>query len=272
MTSPVRRSKEMITVAYFLSRYGEPVASGPARPPRELATPSWGHAYAIFYRALNAGRTVSAFHNSLKNARDQFDSHLASGRVGWRDPSAGRPPAPLSPLYAQALANWGSQPREAIWAVVRNFADLDVAFVPGIVLADIEAFESAAADRQTKTEGGRRVYVSGRAERDPSLRAAAIRIHGTSCCVCGFDYARVYGEWGAGFAEVHHIVALGGAEAVIRETDPATDLAIVCANCHRMLHRRRSSVLSVEELKHRFNRDGLAQWAREPEFRNSSGE
>lgn len=270
MTAPIRRSKGMVTVAYFLARYGEPAAAGPARPPQELATASWGHAYAIFYRALNAGRTVAAFHNSLKNARDLFDARLASGRVGWRDPSAGRPPAPLPPIYRDVIANWESQSREAIWASVREFADLDVAAVPSIVLADIEALECSEADRQTKTEGGRRVYVSGRAERDPSLRAAAIKIHGTFCCVCGFDYELVYGDWGAGFAEVHHLVALGGAESAVRATNPDTDLAVVCANCHRMLHRRRNSVLSVEELRKHFNRNGLAEWATDSDCRDDS--
>lgn len=33
------------------------------------------------------------------------------------------------------------------------------------------------------------------------------------------------------------------------EIDPAKDLVPVCANCHRMLHRKRDKVLSIEELK-----------------------
>ena len=56
-----------------------------------------------------------------------------------------------------------------------------------------------------------------------------------ACEVCGFDFAACYGEIGIGFIEAHHlvpIVQLPGAEA----RSPA-DLALVCSNCQRMLHR-----------------------------------
>ncbi len=52
---------------------------------------------------------------------------------------------------------------------------------------------------------------------------------------CGFDFFEAYGEIGEGFAHVHHLQPLGG------RTEPSrtdlTDLAIVCANCHAMIHR-----------------------------------
>jgi 5-methylcytosine-specific restriction protein A len=53
-----------------------------------------------------------------------------------------------------------------------------------------------------------------------------------------------YGDLGAGFAECHHKLPLAAGE---RRT-LLSDLAIVCANCHRMLHRR-SPWLTVEELQ-----------------------
>jgi 5-methylcytosine-specific restriction protein A len=55
-----------------------------------------------------------------------------------------------------------------------------------------------------------------------------------SCEVCAFDFARTYGKLGEGFIEAHHILPL--AEAGTATTKPA-DLALVCSNCHRMLHR-----------------------------------
>jgi len=58
-----------------------------------------------------------------------------------------------------------------------------------------------------------------------------------ACEVCGFDFFEFYGELGRGFAECHHLVPL--AEAAFRQNTRLTDLAIVCANCHRMLHRGR---------------------------------
>ncbi|EPR65481.1 hypothetical protein ADICYQ_5402 [Cyclobacterium qasimii M12-11B] len=35
-------------------------------------------------------------------------------------------------------------------------------------------------------------------------------------------------------------------------TSPAEDLTVLCANCHRMVHRRKDIVLSLEELKQKI--------------------
>jgi hypothetical protein len=66
------------------------------------------------------------------------------------------------------------------------------------------------------------------------------------CEACSFDFAAVYGKLGDGFAECHHRLPLAeyDAEAPTR----LEDLAIVCANCHRMLHRSRP-MMKVEELR-----------------------
>lgn len=52
---------------------------------------------------------------------------------------------------------------------------------------------------------------------------------------CGFDFEAAYGTLGRGYAHVHHLTP-------IAELDGTTetrleDLAIVCANCHAMIHR-----------------------------------
>ena len=52
---------------------------------------------------------------------------------------------------------------------------------------------------------------------------------------CGFDYFEVYGELGREFAHVHHKNPLGDRSAP-SETK-LSELAIVCANCHAMIHR-----------------------------------
>jgi 5-methylcytosine-specific restriction protein A len=65
------------------------------------------------------------------------------------------------------------------------------------------------------------------------------------CKVCG-DFERVYGILGHGFAECHHILPLS--ELPFRRETRLIDLVVVCANCHRILHRSRP-VLDVERLK-----------------------
>ncbi|MEU0286213.1 HNH endonuclease [Streptomyces sp. NPDC006147] len=56
-----------------------------------------------------------------------------------------------------------------------------------------------------------------------------------ACEACGFDFEATYGPRGAGYIECHHVVPLHEAgEGRTR----LSDLALICANCHRMIHRR----------------------------------
>ena len=56
-----------------------------------------------------------------------------------------------------------------------------------------------------------------------------------ACEACEFDFQAVYGELSEGFAECHHT-------APVATLNPGTntrltDLAVLCSNCHRMIHR-----------------------------------
>ena len=81
-------------------------------------------------------------------------------------------------------------------------------------------------------------------------RLYAKRNRGRSPCeVCGFDFAKIYGKRGTSFIEAHHRIPLSDLDGQ-RQKDVKTktsDLAMVCSNCHRMLHR--SPWLTVEELR-----------------------
>ena len=52
---------------------------------------------------------------------------------------------------------------------------------------------------------------------------------------CAFDFLAVYGEIGTGYAQVHHRRPLSD------RTRPSetrlSELVVVCANCHVMIHR-----------------------------------
>jgi 5-methylcytosine-specific restriction enzyme A len=52
---------------------------------------------------------------------------------------------------------------------------------------------------------------------------------------CEFDFAQRYGELGKGYAQVHHLIPLHKAPKEGRQV-LLKDLAIVCANCHAMIH------------------------------------
>ena len=66
------------------------------------------------------------------------------------------------------------------------------------------------------------------------------------CEVCGFDFHKVYGKVGKGFIECHHKVPLSEFES-ITETK-LEDLSLVCANCHRMLHKKIDTI-RINDLK-----------------------
>jgi 5-methylcytosine-specific restriction endonuclease McrA len=51
---------------------------------------------------------------------------------------------------------------------------------------------------------------------------------------CGFDFEAIYGPIGVGYAQVHHLRPLSEAVAPVKTT--LNDLAVVCANCHAMIH------------------------------------
>ena len=116
----------------------------------------------------------------------------------------------------------------------------------------IEDSEITDDDEESYTEGGRKVYISARAERNVKLRIKAIKLHGTSCMACGFDFGKTYGIWGEGFVEVHHLIPLGNETVRERVTNVAKDLVVLCANCHRMVHRKKNITLTVEELKQKI--------------------
>ena len=100
----------------------------------------------------------------------------------------------------------------------------------------------------THLEGKEKTRIQTYYERNPKLRVEAIKIHGTTCKVCGFDFGKKYGQLGEGYIEIHHIVPHASIKGE-REVDPHTDLIPVCSNCHRMIHKPRDSWLTVDELK-----------------------
>lgn len=76
------------------------------------------------------------------------------------------------------------------------------------------------------------------------------------CEVCSFDFHAVYGASGDGYAECHHINPLS-----LRSDNEDTsldDLAILCANCHRIIHRT-AMWLSIDELKKIYLENKKAQ-------------
>ena len=93
-----------------------------------------------------------------------------------------------------------------------------------------------------------------RRERNQTIRKrkiAAVKAAGMpiACEVCDFDFAATYGEVGDGYIEVHHVLPLHASGPTITKF---SDLALLCSNCHRMIHRARPW-LTPDELRDRLS-------------------
>ncbi len=56
------------------------------------------------------------------------------------------------------------------------------------------------------------------------------------CEACSFDFAKTYPQHGEGFIECHHVKPLS--KLLPGEKTTLGDLALLCSNCHRMVHYR----------------------------------
>lgn len=75
-------------------------------------------------------------------------------------------------------------------------------------------------------------------ERNSQAPEAAKKYHGYRCQACKIDFEERYGEIGRGFIEAHHLIPLSS----LPENEKVTyvvenDFAVLCSNCHRMIHR-----------------------------------
>jgi len=111
------------------------------------------------------------------------------------------------------------------------------------VSEDLQVFES----EEKYFEGKKILRFTNYYERKPHLRTKAVMIHGLTCMACEFNFKDFYGERGDNYIEVHHIkpVSKLTEETIVK---PETDMIVLCANCHRIIHRRHK-VLSLTELK-----------------------
>jgi 5-methylcytosine-specific restriction endonuclease McrA len=90
-------------------------------------------------------------------------------------------------------------------------------------------------DAYPRQENRKMVALHVRRERSGWLATQCKERDNYTCTVCGFHFPDHYGSRGHAFAEAHHLVPLGKVKKCVMTK--VEDLATVCANCHRMLHR-----------------------------------
>lgn len=75
------------------------------------------------------------------------------------------------------------------------------------------------------------------------------RLH---CAGCGFDFEEQYDGRGKGYIEIHHLKPIH--EHDVEGEKQIAKIALkklvpLCSNCHRMVHRERDNLLSLEEIR-----------------------
>ena len=112
---------------------------------------------------------------------------------------------------------------------------------------DIRGLESSGFPEGTRIEKRHKARERNRKVVQMAKQEHARKHKGNLPCeVCGFDFGKKYGkEIGDFFLEAHHKIPLCKLDELQGTQTTVSDLAMVCANCHRMLHR---SPVSIQEL------------------------
>ncbi|WP_165043840.1 HNH endonuclease [Dysgonomonas sp. ZJ709] len=123
-------------------------------------------------------------------------------------------------------------------------SDVDADLIAGLSRLEDEALEGQLdIIEHINKEVFNRNAVIVRKAKEEALKNGNGRI---LCECCKFDFLKVYGVLGYGFIECHHKIAIREGERITR----VKDIALVCSNCHSMLHRINNDGhhYSIEEL------------------------
>ena len=196
--------------------------------------------------------------NSVKNWRDEFDGLNPDPdrkRKGWD-----RKPTPSRVYMKMQLDSWTYEQLFGLansvlgrsadftalsvdelfaWAIAGKDSDTEevVKAIEGGVLSFSESQEIKAI------EGGRKLVVHLRVERDPGIAKEAVRRHlhdaGPVCRLCVLDFSRCY-QMGAGehCLEAHHKLPLSFRLEASRTN--LEDFLVICPSCHRVIHKLRA--------------------------------
>ncbi|MFJ7859856.1 HNH endonuclease [Peribacillus sp. NPDC097206] len=156
--------------------------------------------------------------------------------------------------YKQGRINTNDWQKDSIDVLADLFEEFQESLNSSILKTTIVDIDSERSEEDEYYNDGATIYYYGRRyERNSKNRAKTIEIHGFNCVGCGFNFEKVYGERGKDFIEVHHINPLSTIQEEVA-INPATDLVPVCSNCHRMIHRRKDEILTIEELRELIKR------------------
>lgn len=123
---------------------------------------------------------------------------------------------------------------------------------------DVKRVEQATAAcfaDASDIEGTRTELVQFKTKRSRKLRALAFKAARGICCVCDRDYSKVLDGRGVRVLQVHHRDQLSARD--VPSVTKLSDLAVVCANCHLLLHLDPKNALRAGKLREMLEADGF---------------
>ena len=232
------RDELIVALAFYLQHRPNPPAKG-SKEIRDLSA----NVNRLGVKLFSAEERAATFRNEngvymkLMNFRRLDPSYTSGGRTGlvrgakaeedvWNEFSN-------DPVRCRQIAD----------AILRGLENQDL---------DTGSLETQSEEGMEEAPEGRlltRIHVARERNRKlvESKRKQALKKYGKLVCeICGFDFILHYGTRGEGFMECHHLKPV--AWLANGQKTHLNDLALVCANCHRMIHRSRPW-LSVEQVK-----------------------
>jgi 5-methylcytosine-specific restriction protein A len=204
----------------------------------------------------------------LSNLLNQIDSQIAQHASDFRNPNGVYMKVMnfrrFDPVYI-ALGKKGLQRgnrlEEEVWNSFANdpakLGQTANAIRLNVSKGPIPIAPNEEDDELEEAEEGRiltRIHRSRERSRElvEKKKAAALKLRGRLRCeACSFDFKAVYGPRGERFIEAHHIKPV---HTLLPDSKTRLeDLALLCSNCHRMVHVQRPW-LTVEELKQLLDR------------------
>jgi len=173
----------------------------------------------------------------LENPLSLKQAAQTAGLQDWYKTAPYRHSRELDPEVAQAL----------LTEIVRlNPKARTLVWNRGVTIPQVKRKTQRSAPSRFQEGGVQEITVELR-KRNPRLRVEAIAEYGYSCQVCGFNFEDFYGDIGAQYIEVHHLRPLS--ERRVQHTTTTEDVRVVCANCHRVLHRNGRKPISLDKLR-----------------------
>ncbi len=174
---------------------------------------------------------------------------------GWKSGTSKAPFSVNFPTIADYFANGLGQACPPALMAADIQAGEEKSEKAGEGLVDADTLASLKELPHTEYEDGKAKLVQHtrlERSRNPKLvrdaKKAFKQDNGSLYCeVCEFDFEKRYGMRGQDFIEAHHRKPISKMDVGKPAKLTIKDLAMVCSNCHRMLHR--IPWLSVDELK-----------------------